>query len=122
MPLRNSMGQFEAYQPAHGYPKRTQGAVAPDNPAYVHRMRAERALGKPLPTGAVVHHTDGSKRADAPLVICQDNAYLRLLHRRMKIRAAGGNPNTDGFCTRCKQVKPIEAFYPGKAARGSWEC
>src|SRR6266487_382366 len=49
----------------------------------VHRLRAEAALGHALPVGAVVHHADGSLRDDAPLVICQDTAYHKLLHRRM---------------------------------------
>jgi hypothetical protein len=81
----------------------------------IHRARAERALGKPLPPGAVVHHADGSMSDDAPLVICQDTAYHGLLHRRMRVRAAGGNPNTDAICGRCHQVKPLAAF--GKSQR-----
>lgn len=77
----------------------------------LHRIRAERALGKPLPPKAIVHHADGSRDANAPLVICQDQAYHKLLHLRMKIRAAGGNPNTDKVCSRCKRVKPRTEFY-----------
>ena len=79
----------------------------------VHILRAERALGKPLPLGAKVHHADGAVDAFdpfAPLVICQDEAYHKLLHLRMKIRAAGGNPNTDKVCSVCKQAKPLNAF------------
>jgi hypothetical protein len=52
----------------------------------LHRRRAEKALGKPLPPGAEVHHADGSMRDDAPLVICQDRAYHMLLHKRMRER------------------------------------
>jgi hypothetical protein len=76
----------------------------------LHRMRAEKALGKPLPPKAIVHHADGSKRDDAPLVICPDDAYHMLLHRRMTILRAGGNPNTDLICSKCKLVKPHAAF------------
>jgi len=75
-----------------------------------HRLRAERALGKPLPAGAVVHHADGSMRHDAPLVICQSEAYHTLLHARMRVKAAGGNPNTDKICGRCGEVKHRESF------------
>lgn len=78
--------------------------------AYDHRLRAARALGKPLPPGAVVHHADGTKDEHAPLVICQDETYHRLLHARMRIVRAGGNPNTEKICSACQQVKPRAAF------------
>jgi hypothetical protein len=77
-----------------------------------HRIRAERALGRPLPEGVEVHHADGTKRADAPLVICPDRAYHMLLHQRMRVVKAGGNPNTDRVCGRCRGVKPTTEFYP----------
>ena len=53
---------------------------------YEHIVVAERALGKPLPKGAVVHHVDGQQWNNEPsnLVICPDQAYHMLLHRRMK--------------------------------------
>ncbi len=81
----------------------------------VHRLRAERAYGKPLPVGAVVHHADGSKNATAPLVICQDEAYHQLLHRRMRILAAGGNPNADRLCGRCARALPLTAFHKDRS-------
>lgn len=71
-----------------------------------HVFVAERALGHALPKGAEVHHVDGDKRnsANRNLVICQDHAYHRLLHRRARVKAFGGNPNTDHICTSCKQL------------------
>jgi hypothetical protein len=78
---------------------------------WIHRVRAEKALGKPLPTSAHVHHADGSKNPNAPLVICPDNAYHAGLHRRMRVQAAGGNPWTDKICAACKTVKPKTEFY-----------
>lgn len=81
----------------------------------IHRRRAEAALGKPLPKGAVVHHADGSKHEDAPLVICQDETYHKLLHHRMRVKAAGGDPNTDLVCAVCKRAKPMNAFGRNKA-------
>lgn len=77
----------------------------------VHRLRAELALGKPLPPRAVVHHADGSLRPDAPLVICQNQAYHRLLHARMRVVRAGGNPNTEAFCGRCRRILSRNDFY-----------
>ena len=78
--------------------------------ATIYRHRAEAALGKPLPPGTQVHHADGSRNDDAPLVICQDFAYHQLLHIRMRVVRAGGNPNTERICAHCKQLKPLAAF------------
>jgi hypothetical protein len=83
----------------------------------LHRVRAELALGKPLPPGSPVHHVDGTKNEFSPLVICQDRDYHWLLHVRTRIRDAGGNPNTDAICTTCKQVKPRTDFYKTKGRR-----
>jgi hypothetical protein len=77
---------------------------------HLHRLRAERALGKPLPPGALVHHADGSKADDAPLVICQDDEYHKLLHARMRVKAAGGDPNTERVCGHCDKVKVFDEF------------
>lgn len=51
-----------------------------------HKLLCERALGKPLPPGAEVHHVNGNKRYNAHrnLVVCQDHAYHVLLHERTK--------------------------------------
>lgn len=76
----------------------------------VHVHRAEKALGKPLPKGAIVHHADGSKSDSAQLVICQDQRYHMLLHLRMRIRDAGGNPDTESVCIRCRVPKPRSMF------------
>ena len=53
---------------------------------YEHVLLAERALGKPLPKGAVVHHTGERHDNHGPfkLVICPDIAYHSLIHKRMK--------------------------------------
>lgn len=62
---------------------------------YAHRIVAERALGKPLPKGAVVHHVDGNKsnNENTNLVICENQAYHRLIHRRENALKACGNAN-----------------------------
>ena len=53
---------------------------------YEHRLVAEKALGKPLPPDAVIHHVDGDSMNNRPsnLVVCPDQGYHRLLHIRMK--------------------------------------
>lgn len=77
-----------------------------------HVEIAEKALGRRLPKGAQVHHVDGNKRNNATsnLVICQDGAYHQLLHVRTRIVRAGGNPNTQKICTKCGEVKALDAF------------
>lgn len=79
----------------------------------LHRLRAERALGRPLPNGVEVHHADGTIADAAPLVICQNQAYHKLLHTRMRILRAGGDPNRDRVCRDCGP-RPKEAFGPDR--------
>ena len=75
-----------------------------------HRLLAEKALGKPLPQKAHVHHHTLDQ-----LVICQDAAYHRLLHRRQKALKACGH-TTWGKCWVCQKWSPPEDLkYPGKS-------
>jgi len=62
-----------------------------------HRLIAGKALGKTLPEKVEIHHYD-----KVQLVICQDNSYHKLLHRRTKaLRACGHAPWRK--CWICKQ-------------------
>ena len=90
------------------------GVVTPRLPT--HRARAERALGKPLPPGAQVHHVGGTKNGDARLVICENQAYHRLLHRRENVIKAGGNPDTESLCWCCKKTLLFMHFMRQKTA------
>ncbi len=67
-----------------------------------HILIAERAIGGPLPPGAVVHHVDENRanNANDNLVVCPSRAYHNLLHQRMRARDACGNPNWRKCC-RC---------------------
>jgi hypothetical protein len=76
-----------------------------------HRWRAAEALGKPLAAGSVVHHVDGTKGDNSPLVICQDDAYHVELHRKLRVIAAGGNPWTDRICCICHTPKSTLNFW-----------
>lgn len=83
---------------------------APDHPrasskgyALEHIVMAEQALGRPLPAGVQVHHVDMDRgRNVGNLVICQDQAYHQLLHRRTNALMECGNANyvRCAYCSR----------------------
>lgn len=78
---------------------------------FVHVLIAEKALGKALPPNACVHHADGNPGNNAPsnLVICPDQAYHSLLHRRMRAKKACGHADWR-CCKICKQWAPPESL------------
>lgn len=89
------MARIKTFKYARGY--------SFGRPIAKHIAVAERALGKMLPPGAVVHHVDenGLNNAPSNLVVCPDEAYHNALHRRMRAQAECGNPNYEK-CSFCK--------------------
>lgn len=76
---------------------RPKGEGTPDKNGYMivttdgkrmptHRYVVEEVLGKPLPEEAQVHHVNGKKwdNRNTNLVVCPNDAYHKLLHRRAK--------------------------------------
>ena len=90
----------------------------------LHRQRSrvivERVLGRRLPTTAPVHHVNTDRSDDRPnnLVVLQSNAEHMELHRKMRVREAGGDPWQERLCCSCG-LQPMSAFY---RPRGSPQC
>lgn len=79
-------GYVRTYDPAHA-------RASSNGYAREHILVAERALGKPLPPTADVHHVNEIKTDNRPgnLVICESRGYHRLLHYRLRALRLSGN-------------------------------
>ncbi len=100
--LRDHGSYRHLYRPDH--PKAT-----PDGSVREHVFIAETVLGRLLPPGAQVHHVDHNRRnnAHSNLVVCESDAYHKLLHQRERVVKRGGNPNTQRLCWSCKELRLI---------------
>lgn len=76
-----------------------------------HVRVAIKALGKPLPHGAIVHHIDEdtTNNANNNLLICTQS-YHNLLHGRIRALKACGNANWKR-CPYCKTYDNPEQMY-----------
>lgn len=90
------------------------GATAGYRPEHV--VIAERVIGHALPIGAVVHHVDENKanNRNSNLVVLQSRRDHNELHRKMRVRRAGGNLWTDRICCLCRTPKNSALFYRSK--------
>ena len=101
-----------------GHPGISQGYVflfspghprAHNNRVQEHILVAERAIRRTLPQGAQVHHVNEvrSDNRGSNLVICEDMAYHKLLHKRTRAVKAGFPANWLR-CWRCKAYDATE--------------
>lgn len=93
----NSCGYTHIYKPDH--PSAYQGRYV-----RLSRYIVEQILGKTLPSRCVIHHVDGNglNNKNNNLVVCQDDKYHALLHRRARALRACGNVNFRK-CGLCKK-------------------
>lgn len=90
---------------------------------FEHVLVAERALGKLLPRGVVVHHVDENplNNANVNLAILPSQGYHVSLHARLRILKAGGDPWTQRICCTCKSMKNIREFpLSGRSGRDGY--
>lgn len=97
-------GYIKLLRPDH--PREHRGYV------YEHILVAEHALGRFLPPKAVVHHVNGDTgdNANTNLVICQDNTYHLLLHKRQRAYEASGHVDWR-LCQYCKSYDDPANMY-----------
>ena len=77
-----------------------------------HILIAEKVIGKPLPPKAEIHHVNEnpSDNTNSNLVICQDRAYHKLLHRRTRAFKACGHASWR-MCEYCRQYDDPKNMY-----------
>jgi len=89
--------------PTPGHPR----AISSHEYVKEHILVAEKALGKALPPGVIVHHYDGDghRNVNGNLVICQDQGYHMLLHRRGRALSECGHSDWMK-CGHCGNYSP----------------
>lgn len=77
-----------------------------------HIYVAAKAMGKPVPKGAVVHHVNGDKLDNRPcnLVVLQDLSLHLHIHKRQRAFDASGHADWLR-CSFCKQYSDPSEMY-----------
>jgi len=106
-------GRCEVYSPNH--------RKVSSHHKYVFRYRliGEKVLGKKLPPSAVIHHVDGVVDNDitSNLVLCENDTYHKLLHRRTRAYKACGHTKWLKCCF-CQTYDDPKNLYVHKEKSG----
>ena len=88
---------------------------------YKARQVAEKVLGRSLPTGVVIHHVDEdpTNNNNSNLVVCENQSYHFLLHRRMKALKACGHASWRK-CQFCEEYDSLKNLYIAPNDRQSY--
>jgi len=80
---------------------------------FEHVLFAEKSLGENLPANAIIHHHDGNGTNNNPgnLVVCENNAYHKILHLRQKALKESGSVNLRK-CVFCKNYDSLNNLTP----------
>lgn len=76
------------------------------------RFVVEQVIGKKLDRKHIVHHIDGNSENNKNdnLIVLENRREHAIVHAKMRIVEAGGNPSTQAFCSRCGKIKSKEMF------------
>jgi len=83
-----------------------------------HIALAEKALGKPIPDGAQVHHLTHISD-NSSIVLCQDQKYHFLLHMRERAYKECGNPSWRK-CKFCQKYDAPENLHMKQIKNYGW--
>jgi len=88
-----------------------------------HRLVVEGALGHYLQPSAVVHHVDDAiaNNTNSNLVVLENDAEHKELHRKRRVLRAGGNPWLQYLCRTCGPL-PFAAFHTSRPGRRLTLC
>ena len=104
----------------HGYHVRNRkGKIV-----YEHTEIVERVLGRKLKGRECIHHVDGDKtnNENSNLVVCPDDKYHQLLHRRQRALEATGDANMLKCCYCLEYDKPENLRIYAKSPPRHGEC
>lgn len=81
----------------------------------IHRRLAEEVLGKPLPSNARVHHSNGNcmDNRKSNLVICENESYHQTLHQRERALKECGHASWRR-CRHCREWDNPKNLYISK--------
>lgn len=114
MRKKTPAGYIVVRQPTHPRAGKENGFV------FEHILVAEKAMGRYLALGNIVHHVNGIRDDNRPenLVVCEDHAYHMILHQRQRAVDAG-YPVHWVKCAYCSVYEPpIETEYVRIRKRG----